>query len=154
LEILLSILFITRDIYAVHNKEEVFEILESYRIGNLKVDTSKIVETNKKDAFQNDPKRHPLLKVLSQKPFNAESPKQFSADSLITPNKLHFVRNHLPVPKIDLENYELEIFNDLNGKKVVFKLEEFKKKFPIYTLPGFVSILIFLMNECYFLIIQ
>lgn len=126
-----------RDIYAVHNKEEVFEILESYRIGNLKVDLNKKKETDKQDAFQNDPKRHPLLKVLSQKPFNAESPKQFSADSLITPNKLHFVRNHLPVPNVDLENYELEVFNDVNGKKIVFKLEDFKKKFTVYTLPGF-----------------
>ena len=111
-------------------------MLEMYRIGNLKVDSNKKVETNKQDAFQNDPKRHPLLKVLSQKPFNAESPKEFSADSLITPSKLHFVRNHLPVPKIDTEKFELEIINDLNGKKISLNLEDLKKKFPIFTIPG------------------
>ena len=76
------------------------------------------------------------MKVLSQKPFNAESPKEFSADSLITPNKLHFVRNHLPVPKIDVDKFELEIVNDLNGQKLVLKLEELIQKFPVYKIPG------------------
>ena len=111
-------------------------MLENYRIGNLKVDVNKKDENIKADAFQNDPKRHPLLKALTQKPFNAEAPKEFIADNLLTPNKLHFVRNHLPVPKVDIEKFELEIIDDLKGKKKTFKFDELEKYFPVYTIPG------------------
>ena len=34
---------------------------------------------------------------------------QLLTDSLITPNDIFFVRNHLPVPDIDEKTYELEI---------------------------------------------
>ena len=118
----------------MHYKHEVFAMLESYRIGNLKVDLSKKAQTTKPDAFQNDPKRHPMLKVMTAKPFNAESPKELATDSLITPSKLHFVRNHMPVPQVDIEKFELEIVNDLNGQTVAFKLDDLKK-FPVYSIP-------------------
>jgi len=34
---------------------------------------------------------------------------QLLTDGLITPNDIFFVRNHLPVPDIDENTYELEI---------------------------------------------
>lgn len=112
-------------------------MLEKYRIGNLiesnqgkKMDSQK---TN--DPFRTDPKRHPLLTVLTQKPFNAETPKQLSAESLITPNELFFVRNHLPVPQVNVETFQLEILNETTGKRGSFKLNDLKSKFPIYTIP-------------------
>jgi sulfite oxidase len=83
-------------------------MLEKYRIGNLKRDASK-ANSNANDPFKNDPKRHPLLKVLTLKPFNAETPKEFAVENMITPNDLHFVRNHLPVPIVDVEKFQLEV---------------------------------------------
>jgi sulfite oxidase len=123
-------------IYTVHQNPEVYEMLESFRIGNLKKDPAAEKATSSNDAYQNEPKRHPLLKVLTQKPFNAETPKAFSVENIITPNELHFKRNHLPVPVVEvLEKYELEVFNEITGKKVSFKLDELKKKFKVYKIP-------------------
>lgn len=34
---------------------------------------------------------------------------QLLSDNLITPNEIFFIRNHLPVPDIDENKYELEI---------------------------------------------
>jgi sulfite oxidase len=120
-------------IYTVHQNPEVYEILESYRIGNLKADNTKPAVVN--DAYQNEPKRHPLLKVLTQKPFNAESPKAFSAENFITPNELHFKRNHMPVPIIDVSEFELEVENQITGKKTTFKLDNIKKQFKTHKIP-------------------
>lgn len=121
------------NIYKVHYTIETFEMLEAMRIGNLIADENRKSEV--KDAYANDPKRHPMLKVLTQKPFNAETPKELSVESLVTPNELHFVRNHLPVPEIDPSTFSLEIFDESSGKKFVFTLDDLKNKFPIYTIP-------------------
>ena len=56
-----------------------------------------------------DPKRSPLLRPASAKPFNAEPPPNVLADNFITPNEVFYVRNHLPVPDVDADSYELEI---------------------------------------------
>ncbi len=119
-------------IYAVHHTNETYELLEKYRIGNLKLTENK---PNEDDPFSGDPKRNPLLAVLSLKPFNAETPKELSVENLITPNEFHFKRNHLPVPKIDLNTYELEIIDDLTKKSYKFKLDDIKSKYPIHTIP-------------------
>ena len=68
----------------------------------------------------NDPARHPALKINTKKPFNAEPPMQLLTDSLVTPNDIFFVRNHLPVPDIDEKVYELEISGE--GIKTAVKL--------------------------------
>jgi sulfite oxidase len=122
-------------IYTVHQKPDVYKQLETMRIGNIKIDKTKKDVNKTNDAFANDPRRHPLLKVLSSKPFNAESPQAMSVDSLITPNEIHFVRNHLPVPKVDLENYKLEIIDETTGQKWDFDLNDIKNKFNKHTIP-------------------
>ncbi len=125
--------------YPVHNNTEVFSMLEKYRIGNLQPTEAKqqVHQQAVNDPFQNDPKRHPLLKVLSAKPFNAETPSNFSVENPITPNELHFKRNHLPVPSnIDLENYKLEITNSLTNETKTLNLNDIKTKFPVITIPG------------------
>ena len=113
-------------IYAVHHKADVYEMLESLRIGNLKVDTSRPPPSPSasNDPYANDPKRSPLLSVLTHKPFNAESPKELSVEHLVTPNELHFVRNHLPVPHVDVATYELELVNEFTGKRVTLSYDE------------------------------
>ena len=40
-----------------------------------------------------------LLQVRSSRPLNAETPKELLVASLITPNDLFYIRNHLPVPE-------------------------------------------------------
>ena len=61
------------------------------------------------DPYVNDPSRHPALKINTKKPFNAEPPMQLLADNFVTPNDIFFIRNHLPVPDINANTYELEI---------------------------------------------
>ena len=34
---------------------------------------------------------------------------QLLSDNLVTPNEIFFIRNHLPVPDLDENKYELEI---------------------------------------------
>lgn len=71
------------------------------------------------DAYKDDPERSIMLKVNSQKPFNAEPPVNLLIDKFITPNELFFVRNHLPVPVVDermAKNYRLEGTVDRPGR--------------------------------------
>ncbi|ETN77501.1 oxidoreductase molybdopterin binding domain protein, partial [Necator americanus] len=61
------------------------------------------------DPFSTDPERHPALIVNQQRPFNAETPPSLAMDNFRTPNDLFFVRNHMPVPKIDAKNHRLSV---------------------------------------------
>lgn len=122
--------------FPIHYKNEVFELLEEYRIGNLKIDENKKKPVeNKIDFYINEPQRSSQLKVLTQKPFNAESPKEISAENLVTPSEFHFIRNHMPVPKIDPKSFKLSITNDNDEKKIEFSLEDLTNKFEAITIP-------------------
>lgn len=97
-------------IYQQHNTPEVLELLEGFRIGNLEgVDLGSAVEDELGSPWGQEPQRHPLLKPASKRPFNAEPPIGLLAEQFLTPNELFYVRNHLPVPVISPEEYELEI---------------------------------------------
>jgi len=124
--------------YAVHlNNSQVAELLEQYRIGNLNVQDA---EEQAKDLaasdspFATDPKRHPALVVNNPTPFNAETPLSILADSFITPNDLYYVRNHLPVPIVDPDTYELEVVGLGVKKELNFSLDDLKTKFPKHTI--------------------
>ena len=67
------------------------------------------MEEKKEGPYANDPKRHPALVINSKEPFNAETPPALAVESLITPNDLFYVRNHLPVPDIDEKDFSLSI---------------------------------------------
>jgi sulfite oxidase len=47
--------------------------------------------------------------------------------------EIFFVRNHLPVPEIDIENYTLEIEGFGLKEPKTLTLDEIKKKFPKHT---------------------
>ncbi|XP_055598643.1 sulfite oxidase, mitochondrial isoform X2 [Uranotaenia lowii] len=121
-------------IYQQHNTAEVLTLLESFRIGNLKEDDV----TSTKDQgnpWAAEPKRHPILKAATERPFNAEPPASVLVDSFLTPNEFFYVRNHLPVPEVDIKEYELEIDVELGkgkGKSKVLKLDDLKK-YPKHT---------------------
>ncbi|XP_022711674.1 sulfite oxidase-like [Varroa jacobsoni] len=120
------------DIYGVHKKKEILDLLEEYRIGNLEETRSSLETIN--DPYDSDPPRHKALKPASLKPFNAEPPLQILADDFHTPNSLFYVRNHLPVPLIDPSEYKLEIEGiGIKGTKEL-TLDELKTKFPKVTI--------------------
>lgn len=107
------------NLYRVHKEESVFAMLEGMRIGNLDA-KEKPVDVN--DPFSGEPIRHSALIVKSDKPFNAEVPLELLVESFTTPNELFYVRNHLPVPKIDAGTYRLEL--NLMGNSKAFTLED------------------------------
>eukprot|EP01114_Cavostelium_apophysatum_P016568 TRINITY_DN4743_c0_g1_i1.p1 TRINITY_DN4743_c0_g1~~TRINITY_DN4743_c0_g1_i1.p1 ORF type:complete len:587 (+),score=108.53 TRINITY_DN4743_c0_g1_i1:53-1813(+) len=113
--------------YAVHNTPEVLEMLEEMRIGTLsKSDQLASVDPN--DPYSTDPERHPALIVRTQKPFNAETPTAILSDNFYVPNELFFVRNHLPVPKVDPKNYVIEITGE-GLQPMRLTLDDIKEKF-------------------------
>ena len=73
------------------------------------------------DPYAADPKRHPALVINNPRPFNAETPLSIITDSFITPNELFYVRNHLPVPEVDLSSYELEVSSTFLVTSVVIE---------------------------------
>lgn len=116
------------DMYAIHKKAEVLEILQEYRIGEVKIEDRFEPEVKKDGPFAQEPTRHPALIANSKQPFNAETPPELAIDSFITPNELFFVRNHLPVPLIDEKDFNLEV--KVEGKAgIMLTLKDLKTKF-------------------------
>ncbi|TYZ60279.1 hypothetical protein PybrP1_008510 [[Pythium] brassicae (nom. inval.)] len=128
-------------LYAAHNHADVHRILESLRIGNLRAEDVALLEAVRKERYgdgpySQDPARHPALKVNSSMPFNAEPPPELLMESFITPNDLFFVRNHLPVPTVTLDEYTLKFSGIGIGdgdNEVAFTLDELKAKFQHHT---------------------
>lgn len=116
------------NMYAAHKKDEIYEMLEELRIGNI-TEKPKEEKMDSKDPYANEPKRHLALKPSSKKPFNAEPPLSLLRYSFITPNDLFFVRNHLPVPDIDPQKYQLTISNVGSKKSVNLSLNQLKRNF-------------------------
>jgi len=95
--------------YGMHHTQEVYSLLENYRIGNLaESDRGKWKDVS--GPYTEDPKnRDERLIVHSKTPFIAECPNEYLTQSYYTPNELFYVRNHSPVPKVDPEMYDLSI---------------------------------------------
>lgn len=53
--------------------------------------------------------RHPDLIVKSESPADFETPVSLLDRSWITPNDIHFVRSHLPAPRVSLDTWRLII---------------------------------------------
>mmetsp|Transcript_16638 Transcript_16638/g.35998 ORF Transcript_16638/g.35998 Transcript_16638/m.35998 type:complete len:572 (-) Transcript_16638:113-1828(-) len=122
-------------IYQQHQKAEVKEILAQYKIGKLAggsgaaAGPAPVVQ----DAYAKDPARHPVLITRSARPYNSETPAAILAANLITPTDLFYIRNHLPVPEVDVKHYKLRI----EGEGVCFReysLEELMSRFKKHTL--------------------
>jgi len=109
--------------YAVHlNNPAIYEMLERFRIGNLNLadaaSQAEQIASDASDPYSTDPARHKAIVINSKTPFNGETPLSILTDSFITPTDLFYVRNHLPVPEVDIKEYELEVsglgIKDLN----------------------------------------
>ncbi|KAM4796025.1 sulfite oxidase, mitochondrial [Rhinophrynus dorsalis] len=119
-------------LYGVHKSEHVMEILQEYKIGVLNPE-ERDEPGDASDPYSQDPPRHPALKVNSQKPFNAEPPPDMLTENFITPAELFFKRNHLPVPVINPEEYQLVIekpHEKGEGKALNLSVNDLKTKFP------------------------
>lgn len=83
--------------------------METYRVANIELEEEESILNEKvnNDPFLNDPIRNSMLKVHTEKPFNAETPSLLIGKDFLTPNEVFFVRNHLPVPEIDEQDYRL-----------------------------------------------
>lgn len=71
-------------VFQQHNTPEVLKLLETFRIGNLSPDDD-IGTKDLHDPWSNEPKRSPVLRPASLKPFNAEPPAVLLAESYYTP---------------------------------------------------------------------
>lgn len=120
------------DLYAVHKNEEVQKILATLRIGSLHAHEVEDIESD--DPFATDPPRSPELVVRSAKPFNAESPFQKITQNFVTPNEDFYIRNHLPVPVVDVGQYKLSVTCPDKKKTLSLTYDELKKKYKPVTI--------------------
>ncbi|XP_076166172.1 sulfite oxidase isoform X2 [Ptiloglossa arizonensis] len=119
-------------IFANHNVPEVYELLESMRIGNISKEDAFSNRDNQNDPYATEPIRHKALKINGHKPFCAEPPPSLLVESFITPIELFYIRNHLPVPDIDLKTYVLELAIEEKTQKTLNFADI--KKCPKYTI--------------------
>lgn len=124
------------NIFSIHQKQDVYDILEQYFIGTLDprdlVDGKPATE-HIDDPFVSDPSRDPALIVHSPKPCNAETP-QSELGGFITPNRTFYVRNHLWVPKVDDPGIYRLTIELPDGEEVSYSLMELREKFSQHTI--------------------
>jgi sulfite oxidase len=116
------------NIFSIHQKQDVYDILETYYIGDidpLDLEDGAIPTAAIDDPFKADPDRDERLRVLTERPFNAETPSD-ELRSFVTPNRLFFVRNHMWVP--DLRDAEHKVVVELyDGEEKEFEISDLKK---------------------------
>jgi len=92
-----------------------------------------LIEKND-SIFHNIEGKHPELRVLNDKPVNAETPVHLLNDR-VTPSNLVFVRNNgIPPTNIDPDNWTLTVEGESAAQNVSITLKELKAKFKTYTL--------------------
>ncbi|XP_026317876.1 probable sulfite oxidase, mitochondrial isoform X2 [Hyposmocoma kahamanoa] len=115
------------NVYGNHKTEEVFELLETFRIGNLHDDD--VVDHSDEELWAKEPARDARLLVRTRRPFNAETPPQHQIAHFDTPNELFFVRQHMPVPELEASSHKLRISIEQGGRSTSrdFSLEDLDK---------------------------
>eukprot|EP01084_Bolivina_argentea_P258351 435515_1 len=135
------------EIYTLHFREHIQQLLQKYRIGNLSESDRKIIESASSfdSHYLTDPPRDPSVRhadtvtddliVASLHPYNAE-PRSLKvlSDNFYTPNELFWVRNHNAVPLIDEDEYRLEICGN-HVDEIELSLHDLKTKFKKYEIP-------------------
>lgn len=119
------------NMYPFHKKGSILKELEALRIGSLTQEDKEKNLKKKYDPYARDPKFEPTLKVHSIKPLFAEPKSTSLVENFITPTNLLFVRNHLPVPMIDI-TYSLKVCG-VGINEHIFTFMDIKEKFPKHT---------------------
>lgn len=118
------------DIFSIHKKQEVYDILEEFLIG--RIDPQDLVDgqvptENIEDPFVQDPKRDPRLIVHTDKPMNAEPPVSLLS-TFLTPVGLFYVRNHLWVPRLVEKEHKLVIELE-DGEEKEYAMSDLRENF-------------------------
>jgi len=123
------------DIFTIHKKQDVYDILEGYFIGDIDprdLIDGKVPDDNIQDPFVLDPKRDLRLLQHTCKPCNAETPPA-CLDTFITPNEVFYVRNHLWVPQADEKTHVLNVELP-DGTEKAYTLSDLKSKFKPFSI--------------------
>lgn len=93
------------------------------------------VSIDEQDQFSPDnwlPRSEHLIRLTGKHPLNAEAKlTALYEGGLITPNELHYVRNHGAVPRLLWECHELDVENG----KLVLPMDNLKNKFEVINIP-------------------
>jgi sulfite oxidase len=74
------------------------------------------------------PSKHPEMITRTEQPLNVESPPKLLRQSITTPAKLFFVRNHGSIPKIDATGYRLSV-GGMVQRQLHLSLQEIRENF-------------------------
>lgn len=111
--------------YQQHNTPEVRGILEGYRIGNLAGGPPPPAA----DPYADEPTdRLAALVVRSARPMNAEPPRELLAGSVITPTELFYIRNHLPVPRLDPATHRVAVSGE-GVQELELSVDDLRRRF-------------------------
>ncbi len=119
-----------------HEKEYIHNLQQSDGKKSSPVATDKhLISIDEADQFSPDnwiPRSESLLRLTGKHPLNAE-PKLNSLfeAGLITPNELHYVRNHAAVPHLLWETHTL----DIEGGKLTLSMDDLRNKFDAINIP-------------------
>lgn len=124
------------NIFTIHQKQDVYDILEQYFIG--KIDPRDLINGQAPadqvdDPFKTDPERDGSLIVRSSHPCNAETPPP-ELISYITPNQTFYVRNHLWVPDLGKGDEHRLTIELMDGEEVEYSVADLRKKFKEHTI--------------------
>ena len=113
------------NIYRQHLNDNIINnILSPLKIGILSdYDPNKYINTT--DPYLSDPKRNDLLKFHNLTPCNSEVPSKYLLDNWLTPNNFWYIRNHNPVPIVEIDKYKLNI--NLQNNNFSLSLDQIKK---------------------------
>ena len=117
-------------IYKQHNKKEIYDILDKYKIGRLDKSIQYDINIlNDTIIISNQLLFKSIFHIIhTNSPVNAEPLSDFLSD-FYTPNKLWYIRNHHPIPNINIDTYLLQLqFFPYNFKFNYNKLLYFIKK--------------------------
>lgn len=123
------------NIFTVHQKQDVYDILEQYFIGLI--DPRDLIDGRAPadqidDPFKTDPTRDEELIVHNERPFNAETPVS-DLQTFITPVARFYKRNHLWVPQLDEKTFQLTIELP-DGDEKTYSMEDLRTKFQSHTI--------------------
>lgn len=126
------------NIFSIHKRDDVLQILEQYRIGDVDgrdLEDGHVPHDTVDDLFKDDPARDPSLIFLTERPCNAESPPS-ALSSFITKTPLFYVRHHLWVPRVDPSSYQITIDLGDGSDEKTYTLSDLRSKFPQHTITG------------------
>jgi nitrate reductase (NAD(P)H) len=113
--------------------------LQDFRLSRRRAGDAMEIQVD--DQFTPDswiPRSSKLLRLTGKHPLNAEANLTELYDAgLITPTKLHYVRNHGAVPRLTFEEHRLEVFSDPPGllEACSLTMEQLTREYPPVEIP-------------------